>query len=405
MAIGIRKLHSKGCPGRDGGRCTCRAGWEAEVWSKRDQKKIRKTFANRTEAKSWRVDALSALSKGGLRAPKPTTVQQAWEAWYEGAKEGTVRNRSGDPFKPSALRQYELGMRRRVLPEFGQVRLSELRRLDLQEFADRLLADGLNPSTIEVSILPLRAVYRRGLARGELAVNPCDGLQLPAKRGRRSRFASPEEAATLLAAVPLEDQAVWATAMYAGLRRGELRALRADDVDLAIGVIRVEYGWDAVEGQIELKSNAGRRKVPIAAVLRDFLVEHQMRSDRAGAAHLFGSDPQRPFDGSKLVKRADESWERAGLQRITLHECRHTFASLMIAAGVNAKALSTYMGHANISITLDRYGHLMPGNEEEAAGLLDTYLEVQREQAEDAARAAGSDQNGEQTGERAPQTA
>ena len=47
----------------------------------------------------------------------------------------------------------------------------------------------------------------------------------------------------------------------------------------------------------------------------------------------------------------------------------------MIAAGVNAKALSTYMGHANIAITLDRYGHLMPGNEDQAAGLLDAYLE------------------------------
>ncbi len=47
----------------------------------------------------------------------------------------------------------------------------------------------------------------------------------------------------------------------------------------------------------------------------------------------------------------------------------------MIATGVNVKALSTYMGHANISITLDRYGHLMPGNEAEAAGLLDAYLE------------------------------
>ncbi len=58
-----------------------------------------------------------------------------------------------------------------------------------------------------------------------------------------------------------------------------------------------------------------------------------------------------------------------------LHEARHTFASYMIAAGVNAKALSTYMGHANIAITLDRYGHLIPGNENEAAGLLDAYLE------------------------------
>lgn len=53
---------------------------------------------------------------------------------------------------------------------------------------------------------------------------------------------------------------------------------------------------------------------------------------------------------------------------------RHTFASLMIAAGVNAKALSTYMGHATISITLDRYGHMMPGNEAEARALLDAYL-------------------------------
>jgi integrase len=54
---------------------------------------------------------------------------------------------------------------------------------------------------------------------------------------------------------------------------------------------------------------------------------------------------------------------------------RHTFASLMIAAGVNAKALATYMGHASVTITYDRYGHLMPGNEDEAAGLLDAYLE------------------------------
>ena len=59
---------------------------------------------------------------------------------------------------------------------------------------------------------------------------------------------------------------------------------------------------------------------------------------------------------------------------MTLHECRHVYASLSIAAGVNAKALSTYLGHASITITYDRYGHLMPGSEAEAAALLDTYL-------------------------------
>ncbi len=65
----------------------------------------------------------------------------------------------------------------------------------------------------------------------------------------------------------------------------------------------------------------------------------------------------------------------AGLEPIGLHECRHTYAAHMIAAGVNAKALQTYMGHSSITITLDRYGHLMPGSEKEAAGMLGAYLE------------------------------
>ena len=67
--------------------------------------------------------------------------------------------------------------------------------------------------------------------------------------------------------------------------------------------------------------------------------------------------------------------EGAKLTSIGLHECRHTFASLLIAAGVNAKALSTVMGHSSIAITLDRYGHLMPGAYDEAADLANEYLD------------------------------
>src|SRR5688500_7240964 len=77
-----------------------------------------------------------------------------------------------------------------------------------------------------------------------------------------------------------------------------------------------------------------------------------------------------------LMRRATSAWQVAGLDPIGLHECRHTYAAFMIAAGVNAKALSTYMGHSSITITLDRYGHLMPGNEQQAAHMLSTYLEL-----------------------------
>ncbi len=89
---------------------------------------------------------------------------------------------------------------------------------------------------------------------------------------------------------------------------------------------------------------------------------------------MFGRTATRPFSETALRKRAAKAWEANGLTPISLHECRHTFASLMIAAGVNAKALSRYMGHFSIVVTLDMYGHLMPGNEGEAAELLDAYL-------------------------------
>jgi integrase len=91
---------------------------------------------------------------------------------------------------------------------------------------------------------------------------------------------------------------------------------------------------------------------------------------------VFGKDGETPADPDAISRHALRCWTKARLQPIGLHECRHTFASLMIAAGVNAKALWAYIGHASVAITFDRYGHLMPGNEGEAAGLLDAYLEA-----------------------------
>jgi integrase len=219
----------------------------------------------------------------------------------------------------------------------------------------------------------LLAIYRRAVTRGEIAVNPTTGLELPAVRGKRDRIASPGEASKLVSVLPEPEQAFWATAFYAGLRLGEIRALRWEDVDLAAGVIRVERSWDKKEGAIEPKSRAGRRAVPIPAVLRDYLVEHKLRC-AWGEGLTFGRSAAEPFNERTIVTSAERVWKRAKLARITPHECRHTFASLMIAAGVNAKALSTYLGHASVTITYDRYGHLMPGNEEEAAEILDAYL-------------------------------
>jgi integrase len=373
VSPGIRVRHGKLCPTRSGGRCTCRPTYQANVWSAREGKRLFKTFPTLAEAKAWRAEAQVALRQGTMRAGSSGTLREAAEAWLEGARSGVIRNRSGHRYKPSALRGYEAALVGRVLPELGAARLSEIRRIDVQDLADRLCAEGLDASTVRNTLMPLRAIFRRALARGEIAVNPTTGLELPAVEGSRDRIASPAEGAALLAALPERDRALWATAMYAGLRRGELLALRWEDVDLDSGVIHVERSWDAKEGVVAPKSRAARRTVPIPAVLRDYLVEHKLRSGRR-VGLVFGTSYTQPFTPSNVRKRSNATWLRADLEPIGLHECRHTFASLMIAAGVNAKALSTYMGHSSVTITLDRYGHLMPGNESEAAALLDSYL-------------------------------
>jgi len=109
---------------------------------------------------------------------------------------------------------------------------------------------------------------------------------------------------------------------------------------------------------------------------RSYLAAHRLRRGGGKEKELvFGRSDGRALRADTLIERGRKVWSEAGLTPVGLHECRHTYAAFMIAAGVNAKALSSYMGHSTISMTLDRYGHLMPGNEDEAAAMLERYLE------------------------------
>jgi integrase len=390
MAPGIIKRHSKGCRANNGRECNCGARYEAWVFSPRDGRKIRRTFSTYAEARSWRADAKRQIDQGSLRAPAQQTLRQAAEAWLAGAEVGEVRNRSGYPYKPSTLRGYRHALEERVLPLIGGEKLSTITTSDLQLLVDRWQAEGLPASTLRNIIKPLQAVYRRAKSRGGLAVNPTRDLELPAARPRGVEIVSPAVAEKLLAALPAQDRCVWATALYAGLRYGELRALRWDAVDVAGGTIEVRESWDAKVGRIDPKTRTSRRRVPMPAALRELILDRRLEEATATAdALVFGRGEEEPFHAATLYRRADSAWTVAGLtEQLRLHQARHTYASFMIAAGVNAKALSQFMGHSSIKVTFDLYGQLMPGSEREAAGMLDAFLEQASSQARIAAVSA-----------------
>jgi integrase len=388
---GIRQVHGRAC--RRSSRCPC--PWEASVYSKRDRKKIRKTFTTKAAAVVWRDDSRSAVRRKALRAPTVTTVQRAADELLEGMRDGSIPTRTGTRYKPATIRSYDEALTLRILPAIGPRRLTDVEREDVQELADRMTAEGLSASTVQNQLDPLRVIYRRAIRRDLVSVDPTKGLELRRPDGGRDRIATPDEARTLLGALQAEDRAIWATALYAGLRHGELRALRWSDIDVEGRVIRVRRGWDAKEGEQDVKTDAGRRTVPILARLTPYLAAHKLATGRGGDALVFGVTADVPFEPSTVRRRALAAWgwttgrnpdahgpkritvkaRTDALERIGLHEARHTFASLMIAAGVNAKALSTIMGHASIAITFDVYGHLMPRGEDEARERIDGYLD------------------------------
>jgi hypothetical protein len=120
---GVRVRHARTCPTKHdaAARCRCKPAYEAWVFSAKDGKKLRKTFRNLAEAKGWRADASSAMRKGTLRSPSRVTVREAASDWLKGAVDGLIRTRSGDEYKPSALRSYKASLQQRVLPELGSV--------------------------------------------------------------------------------------------------------------------------------------------------------------------------------------------------------------------------------------------------------------------------------------------
>lgn len=370
---GIEPRHARSCIAKswdEAGVCDCAPTFQASVYIARDRKLVRKTFPTIAAAKGWRADAAHAVKRGTMVAPTKQTISAGLDAMLEGMKAGSVRNRNRKPFKPSAIRSYEATVEARLRSTFGTRKLTDLHRNDVQDYAEELLSEGLDPSTVRNVLMPLRVLFRIAIRRGEVAINPTHDLELPATEGTRERVADPIEANALLEALTEVDRPLWATALYAGLRNGELRALRVEDVDLEAGALRVEHSWDPVEGAVDPKSKAGVRTIPISDHLRGYL-EALLESREEGL--LFGETPQRPFNYGKTTRRAYAAWKKAKLERITLHNARHSFRSYLDYAGISEARCDRYLGHANHAIGR-RYTHAFELQLATDATMLDAYL-------------------------------
>jgi integrase len=345
------------------------ASYEAWVYDKRSKRKIRRTFPTEAAAKSWRADATGAVRRRELATATRTTIGEAWDAWLEGARAGTIRKRRGGAaYKPGVLYTYEI-VWKRIEEDLGGCRVSELTRFDVQQLVDRMLGDGLDPSTIRNTLMPLRAIYRQAIRSGTVSVNPTADLELPDVSDGREWSGSPEIARLIIEAVPGGERALWATALYAGLRRGELLALTWEHIDGS--AIRVARSWDLRHGFVEPKSKAGIRRVPLPATLQRLLLEHRRQTWAEG--FVFGRTADRPFQPTSVQARADKCFQTHGLERATLHTCRHAYRSFLDALDISEARCDRYLGHASTKVGR-RYTHEIEGQLVKDAERLEAYL-------------------------------
>lgn len=374
---GIEVRHRKSCKtGKEHG-CTCKPGYRATVEMPRGRtgkrRLERKTLRSMKAAQQWRQQKLNEINQG-LHAPElAPRLRDAARTLEEGMFSGKITTRGGHPYKPSTRRGCEQALRLRVLPYFGNPRISDITQFQVQALVDHMIEQNADGQTIRNTLLPLRVICRRAKQRGQLAVNPMKDLELPAARKRPIRFASHSEMKILLDALDGDCRDVFTMAAYTGMRLGELRALGVEDIDLKQGTIKVRFNWDPKEGRVEVKTKASRRTIPMTAQVRA-LVGRRIANGRTSGL-LLGRTPGLPFSASGIVCQAERRWKKAGIKRITPHGCRHSYASYLIHAGFNAKIVQTRMGHASITTTYDLYGHLFDDDTGAEIRQLDLYLD------------------------------
>lgn len=281
------------------------------------------------------------------------TIEQCAEAYIDDARR---RGR-----KRSTLANIESEMRVHLAPVLGGRSMQSVTRQDVRDLIVVLERKGLAAKTIRNVLGTLSALYRFAAHpdRRWAAENPTEGLALPTSTsGHDIRFLTPAEIRALLEHLPVGiyhdiDVAMFAAAAWTGLRQGELRALRWEDVDLPSRRIRVRRS--IVLGEVDTpKSARAVRSVPLTSELAARLEQLRQASRFAGDTDLVFGHPQsgEPQPRANIGRRFTMALEAAGLPSRRFHDLRHSYGTAMAGAGVPMRTLQELMGHRDHATTL-----------------------------------------------------
>ncbi len=330
----------------------------------------------RQEAHKALQQMLNELEQGTLALGPQQTMEHFLEYWLEEVHRNTIRT--------SSYVEYRRDLDNHILPALGHVRLQKLTIQQVESFYARMAKEGLSAKTIS----GIHGVLRKALAHAVylnlISRNVCDIVKksLPRKARREVRTLTKEQAQALLEHLRgcYQLEALFTLALITGMRRGEIAALRWDDISFEqkyLQVCRSARRTGAGFGlQVsEPKTASSRRKISLSPFLLEVLQQHRRQQEdlqrTAGDAWqdndlVFCNRHGGFINPDTLRVWFKESLEDAGLPSMRFHDLRHSAATLLLAMGVHVKVVQELLGHSNVLITLNTYSHVLPSLHEKA---------------------------------------
>jgi integrase len=344
-------------------------------WRDAEDRQRSKTFETHADAKRYKLRLEGDVAAGTWIDPANARIPLG-EFVVEWRK-------SIVDLRPTSLARMESAVRNQILPEWGTTALSGIANADVRAWAAQLHASGYSASTVRKAVFTLRRILDAAVADRRLAINAADKVPLPVEEPGEQRFLTAEEVEVLADTIAPRFRAMVLVAAYGGLRFGELTGLRRERVDVLRGRVQVaetlvQVGADLSFGPT--KTRNGRRTVPLPRRVMGELARHMERYVPPPAEELV-------FTGLRSQPLRREWFRRTwwlpavratGLDGLRFHDLRHTYVSLLIRAGANAKEVSTWAGHSTVAFTLDRYGHLYDDADDSMPDRLDALLNAQR---------------------------
>ncbi|TDB38228.1 MAG: site-specific integrase [Actinobacteria bacterium] len=303
------------------------------------------------------------------------TLAEYLQTWLENYAKPNVGNKTYESYK----RIVDLN----ITPNLGQVKLAELRPLQIQTFYSELMRSGrkkgggLSPLTVQHVHRLLRKALHQAVRWEILDRNPADGADAPRVPRKEMHALDRDGLSRLLAA--LRGNKLYLPVLVAattGMRRGEILALRWRDVEIDAKSLRVARSLQQISTGLEFKepkSLRGRRSIALAQVtvaeLKALKDARHPKPDDLVVCRPDGT----PWPPDQLSVEFHVFIKRTGFA-IRFHDLRHTHASNLLRDGVPVNVVSQRLGHAEPAITLNVYSHVLPGMQEEAAAKVDEMM-------------------------------